>query len=68
MKLPILACFIVVLPAICYGKNYYLQNDEKSAAEYVYGLFGLTNVVGMKICHELVSYLVFILNANLIST
>ena len=46
MKLLFLVCFLAVLPQFSNGKNYYLVNDEKSASEYVYGLFGLTNVVG----------------------
>jgi len=45
MKLLFLVCFLAVLPQFSNGKNYYLVNDEKSASEYVYGLFGLTNVV-----------------------
>ena len=46
MKLLILVCFLAILPQFSSGKNYYLVNDEKSASKYVYGLFGLTNVVG----------------------
>ena len=46
MKLQCLVCFLAILPQFSNGKNYYLVNDEKSASEYVYGLFGLTNVVG----------------------
>merc|ERR1739838_670500 len=45
MKLLFLVCFLAVSPQFSNGKNYYLVNDEKSASEYVYGLFGLTNVV-----------------------
>ena len=54
MKLLFLVCFLAVLPQFSNGKNYYLVNDEKSASEYVYGLFGLTNVVG-KIILDLMS-------------
>merc|ERR1711935_948520 len=45
MKLQCLVCFLAILPQFSNGKNYHLVNDEKSASEYVYGLFGLTNVV-----------------------
>lgn len=45
MKLLILVCFLAILPSLTHGKNYYLMNNEKSAANYVYSLFGLTNVV-----------------------
>ena len=46
MKLFLLAGFLAILPSFSHGKNYYLINEEKSSAKYVYSLFGLTNVVG----------------------
>jgi len=45
MKLLLLAGFLAILPSFSHGKNYYLINEEKSSAKYVYSLFGLTNVV-----------------------
>jgi len=45
MKLLLLVCFLAILPSLSHGKQYSLANDEEEASKYVYGLFGLTNVV-----------------------
>jgi len=45
MKLLLLACFLAILPSFSHAKQYSLSNDEEEASKYVYGLFGLTNVV-----------------------
>ena len=46
MKLLLLTCFLASLPSFLHAKQYSLSNDEEEASKYVYGLFGLTNVVG----------------------
>jgi len=49
MKLLLLISFLAILPFLSQGKQndakYSLANDEEAASKYVYGLFGLTNVV-----------------------